>query len=246
MVISERNIPVKAIGIKQSWAHLITKGEKTIEVRSWKTDYRGDLLICATGTPALYKKEMEELEEEWGCRFLYGHAVCVVRLADVRPMREGDQDAACVDEIDPNDYAWILEDIRPIAPFRQKSGQKFFSVDDDLIRMSPFKLGDSVKVKEGARDEDFDVDIGGWQGRVFEVLYSEEDAFSLHIEWDSLTMKSMDVGLIEKCVKEGLDWEAMFLEPDVLQPADPRDTLEDVARTFDKIIAENPHIFGEE
>jgi len=29
-----------------------------------------------------------------------------------------------------------------------------------------FKAGDSVAVKPGVRDHDFDADMGGWQGRV--------------------------------------------------------------------------------
>lgn len=38
---------MKAITIKQPWASLIALGEKKIETRSWKTSYRGTILIHA-------------------------------------------------------------------------------------------------------------------------------------------------------------------------------------------------------
>ena len=38
---------VKALSIRQPWAHLILCGMKTIENRTWRTDYRGPLAIHA-------------------------------------------------------------------------------------------------------------------------------------------------------------------------------------------------------
>lgn len=38
---------MKVLTIKQPWASLIALGEKKIETRSWKTSYRGTLLIHA-------------------------------------------------------------------------------------------------------------------------------------------------------------------------------------------------------
>ncbi|HFC8533055.1 TPA: ASCH domain-containing protein [Neisseria lactamica] len=39
---------MKALSVRQPYAFLIGNCEKSIELRSWKTDYRGDLLICAS------------------------------------------------------------------------------------------------------------------------------------------------------------------------------------------------------
>jgi hypothetical protein len=39
---------VKGLSVKQPWAGFIADGRKTIETRTWKTDYRGPLLICAS------------------------------------------------------------------------------------------------------------------------------------------------------------------------------------------------------
>ena len=38
---------MKVLTIKQPWATLIMQGDKRFEFRSWKTTYRGDLLIHA-------------------------------------------------------------------------------------------------------------------------------------------------------------------------------------------------------
>lgn len=39
---------IKALSLWQPWASLIAVGAKTYETRSWKADYRGPLLICAS------------------------------------------------------------------------------------------------------------------------------------------------------------------------------------------------------
>lgn len=38
---------MKVLTIKQPWASLIIEGYKRFEFRSWKTNYRGELLIHA-------------------------------------------------------------------------------------------------------------------------------------------------------------------------------------------------------
>ena len=39
---------VKALSIHPYYAQAIVTGLKTIEVRTWRTDYRGDIVICST------------------------------------------------------------------------------------------------------------------------------------------------------------------------------------------------------
>lgn len=41
------NDPMKALTIRQPWASLIALGVKTIETRSWRTNYRGPIAIHA-------------------------------------------------------------------------------------------------------------------------------------------------------------------------------------------------------
>jgi hypothetical protein len=62
-------------------------------VRSWQTDFRGDLLVCAgrqidpDGALRL-RMGASELEPT-------GAALCVVELADVRPLERRDHKASC-------------------------------------------------------------------------------------------------------------------------------------------------------
>ena len=83
-------------------------GQKTIECRTWQTDYRGDILICSTN-----KKHKDTIP---------GHALCVVRLADIVPFEKKHIEAALLTPQDyrPGLYAWILEDVRIIKPIPLK------------------------------------------------------------------------------------------------------------------------------
>lgn len=68
---------MKAITIKQPWASLIATGLKDIENRSWKTNYRGRVLIHAAASPvkerlaALNNKQLFDLmqRENWETEF---------------------------------------------------------------------------------------------------------------------------------------------------------------------------------
>ena len=51
---------MKVITIKQPWATLIAKGYKEYEFRTWKTKYRGDILIHAS--KGIDKKAMERFK----------------------------------------------------------------------------------------------------------------------------------------------------------------------------------------
>lgn len=51
---------MKAITIKQPWATLIAEGYKEYEFRTWKTKYRGDILIHAG--KGIDKKAMERFK----------------------------------------------------------------------------------------------------------------------------------------------------------------------------------------
>lgn len=52
---------MKVITIKQPWATLIAKGYKEYEFRTWKTKYRGDILIHAG--KGIDKKAMSRFED---------------------------------------------------------------------------------------------------------------------------------------------------------------------------------------
>jgi len=86
----------------------------------------------------------------------------------------------------------------------------------------PFKIGDSVKVKEGIMcPDDVSVFIGGWQGRVFEI---ENEDNIIGIRWDSITLKQLPLEYIKRSEEEGLDWTEIYLSADEIESTSPRDT----------------------
>ncbi len=89
---------------------------------------------------------------------------------------------------------------------------------------SMLKKAMSVRVKAGIKDEDFDADLGGWQGR----LTDKPEGGYITIAWDSITLRAMPAEMITACEVEGLDWETYGLAEDDVEPAPERDTPADV------------------
>ena len=89
---------MKALSVKQPWANMIASGEKTIEVRTRATKYRGPLLIVSSLKPKI---------EPAGC------ALAIVDLIDCRPLTKADEKFACC-EFRPGLFAWVLRDVRKI------------------------------------------------------------------------------------------------------------------------------------
>lgn len=91
---------MKALCIKQPFASMIANGEKTIELRTWKTNYRGKLLIVASRFPK--RKGLPS-----------GKGICIVELKDCRKMCELDVELSCCDYSDTY-YSWIFKKIRKL------------------------------------------------------------------------------------------------------------------------------------
>lgn len=94
-----------------------------------------------------------------------------------------------------------------------------------MPKLSELEIGDSVVVKAGTEDDDWDIDLSGWQGRITEILADEN---IVTVEWDSLSLQSMPDAAIEECEEEGLGWAEYRLYPEDVEPAQPRDTQKDV------------------
>lgn len=102
----ERPAQHMALSVRQPWAAFIAAGEKTLEVRTWHTAYRGPLVICASSNV-----ERAFITDTMGDFFTQTSVVtCVVNLVDIRPGTKRDTHAAMCD---PSGYfVWVLE--RPI------------------------------------------------------------------------------------------------------------------------------------
>ena len=104
---------MKALSVKQPWANMIATGEKTIETRTWPTDYRGLLLIVSSKEPRI---------EPAGC------AVAIVRLTECRSMTREDERAACCCKYE-NAFAWVFDEVRAIKPFSVRGQLGIFDVE---------------------------------------------------------------------------------------------------------------------
>jgi hypothetical protein len=103
---------MKALSINQPWANLIASGAKVIETRTWKTEYRGPLLIVSSKTPAIEPA---------------GMALAMAELVDCRPMSVLDEPEARCRKY-AGAYAWVLKDIRRILPFPVRGQPGLFDV----------------------------------------------------------------------------------------------------------------------
>ncbi len=56
---------MRAISLWQPWASLIMTGAKTFETRSWLTNYRGPLVICAAKGGMTKGEEFDMIESKW-------------------------------------------------------------------------------------------------------------------------------------------------------------------------------------
>lgn len=111
---------MKVISIREPYASLIKLGIKTIETRSWKTNYRGEIYIHACVTKSKIKDEIKHLVPS---ELTYGYILCKANLKDCIYMDE--QYIASVKDDNYNNYlcghyevgryAWVLDNIEVLA-----------------------------------------------------------------------------------------------------------------------------------
>lgn len=120
---------MKVLSIKEPYASLIARKNKSIETRSWKTNYRGELYIHASGK----KIASEYLSNSYVANLIkdldlnFGKIICKCNLVDCVYM---DQEFIEKIKNDLNEYnlglyaigryAWILEDVKMIEPIPAK------------------------------------------------------------------------------------------------------------------------------
>ena len=128
---------MKAITIDADYAWMIHDQEKTVECRTWKTKYRGEVLICSSKAPIP--------------GYVSGYALCTAKIVDVVPFTEEHLEAAMMEELpDVQCYAWILDDVQFIYPIKVRGMPGLFTVDDALIKYVQDEHTDAMT------DEEFD------------------------------------------------------------------------------------------
>ena len=139
---------MNVLTIREPYATLILNRVKTIETRSWKTNYRGELFIHASGK-SLAK---EFLNNDYvinlidGIDMNYGNIICRGNLVDCVYMDESFLNAIKEDEKEYNlglseigRYAWIFEDVEPIYPIPVKGQLNIWNYDGEYEIMNTKK-----------------------------------------------------------------------------------------------------------
>ena len=111
--MAEEIIKLKALCLRQPWANLITTGQKTIETRKWKTDYRGWILLTTSRRPEI---------GPFGC------AVAIAYLWHIERMTK-EHEGAAMTKVYNKAYSWFLRDVMPIRPIPVKSKLLLFDVE---------------------------------------------------------------------------------------------------------------------
>lgn len=114
----------------------------------------------------------------------------------------------------------------------------------DAQQPGKLSVGDSVRVKPGVKDEEFGLDLGGWQGRIAEV---DEKNELILIAWDSITLQSLPAAYISDAEEQGLGWDSYYLAPEDIELAEARDVKVRTERVRNEIGAKFAwHHLGEE
>ena len=111
---------MKALSIHPEPAMMIFAKKKTLEIRTWTTNYRGDILICST---------QHKIKDT-----IPGHALCVVTLTDVIPFEKKHCKDAMILESGYGSglYAWKLENVRYIKPIPLKGKLGLWNYDGEI------------------------------------------------------------------------------------------------------------------
>lgn len=88
-------------------------------------------------------------------------------------------------------------------------------------KASKFKQGDIVRVLNGVKDPDFQFNIGGWSGTVEQVDLIENGSWLYAIAWDQNTLSVAGDDYENRCERNNLDFERIYLEENELELVSP-------------------------
>ena len=126
---------MKALSVYPEYCQLIHDEEKTIECRTWKTKYRGLMLICAS-------KDLIP-------GYISGHSYFIADLTDVEPFNKSHLEAAKMSKMpDVQCYAWHLDNVQDIYPIPVRGKPGLFDVDDSLIKYVQNEQTDNMTDEE--------------------------------------------------------------------------------------------------
>lgn len=135
-------VTVRALSWKNPFAELMLLGK--IETRTWNTNYRGLVLICASQkayseadiigiSGELQTQRILTTLNSLAIKERNGHAIAIGNLIDCRPMRKDDEDK-CFVKYNPNLFCHIYENVKPIEPIPYKGSQGWGKLPIDVLK----------------------------------------------------------------------------------------------------------------
>jgi hypothetical protein len=124
--LEKPGMKIKALSIVFPNGSKIARGEKTIEVRSWKPGVSPDedLLIVENRK---YLRKPGETDDD-------GKAVALVRIKAVREYLRTDISAACASRWEPGYFSWELSDVRPLRSEKKTlAAREIYEVEFERI-----------------------------------------------------------------------------------------------------------------
>lgn len=120
---------MKVLSIREPYATLIKEEIKYIETRSWKTNYRGKILIHSCKGKYPIKDKVKHLVKEENLKF--GYILCEAELVDcvfidqdyaIKIKEENLENFLCGDYTEGR-YAWVLKNIKLLKKTIEIGGQ---------------------------------------------------------------------------------------------------------------------------
>lgn len=139
------NQKLMALSWKQPYAELMLHGK--IETRTWPTNYRGWVLICAS-KKGYYTNQLRNISGGHQImrmgQFLQnnnpgyeGLAIAIGRLVDCRPMHPADEDK-CFVKYWSDLFCHVYDNVRPIKPFAWRGTQGWKEVNPEIKNQIQF------------------------------------------------------------------------------------------------------------
>ena len=137
--------PIRALSWKEPYCSLMLHNK--IETRTWQTNFRGLVLMCATKEPYTNEQLLRISGEAQYVRIkalldnpllINGNAIAIGRLIDCRPMKKEDEDA-CFVKFNWGLYCHVYERVAAIEPLPWRGAQGWMQVAHEKRKLLVLK-----------------------------------------------------------------------------------------------------------
>lgn len=118
-----------ALSVANPWAWGIIHGAKRIENRTWRTRFRGTILIHASKSLARLKDDYPGVAPP-SAEFIYGALIGTVKITDVVPFAEVSDDPFAI-----GPWCWLLSEPQAFDPIPWKGQTMLFHVPEDVLTL---------------------------------------------------------------------------------------------------------------